>query len=218
MIYLIGSKGNMGRRYASILNYLDRRFVGIDVHNMKEMNEAMKNFPPSHLIIATPTEKHIDALLYYDHYDAKILCEKPIIKRKEDLSLLLEVKSKFYMVNNYEYIPSISDNGTMETSYNFFNSGKDGLIFDCSQIIRLAKKGFTLKRHSPIWEVRINGEKLAVDGINESYILMITDFLNDQMFLQDKEDIYNFHKKLIRINEDYEREGNKDFYRSASKI
>lgn len=201
-ILIIGSKGNMGRRYAAICKYLKIPFVGID------RGDCFNPVDFTSYIIATPTDDHLHtARFILDNAPNKvrILCEKPVAivsNVLEGLSVACDAKysgHEFFMVNQYAYYPNLSLRKEL-TYYNFFHSGKDSLKWDCIQLIYLARGEITLDNTSPIWECRINGEWLNRETLDECYIDMIEDFYaNTKRMLWGWDDIFKAHRKVVDL-------------------
>jgi hypothetical protein len=175
-VCLVGAKGNMGRRYKSILNHLGVKWYGVDVGYI---------WPPevSHYIIATPTETHLEMISQIKSHTARILVEKPLCQ----LSPMLRIqtvreacekhKNKLYMVNQYAYTPGID--GIGPTIYDYYNTGKDGIAWDCIQLIHLATGQISLRNKSPVWQCTINGQPLTHEIVDRCYVEMIKDFLSN---------------------------------------
>lgn len=200
-LLILGSNGNMGRRYASICKQQKIPFIGVD------KNDKLPTDYITHAIVATPTDQHIiDIMKLRFRYKnkLKVLCEKPIVKLK-DLSELDILKGKhhdYYMVNQYAYymesIGEIRSDGV--TSYNYYNSGKDSIAWDCIQLIYLAKQRIELKNDSPVWKCTINGFHLSRELIDNCYIRMIQDFTSNFAIYRRPwgiETIIQAHKKVL---------------------
>jgi len=195
-VCIVGHKGNMGRRYASILNYLGEDWVGID-----EGYEIpfMQNY-----IIATPTKTHIDIILDIKivNPDATILCEKPITTDiKQFRRVPEEYWNDIFMVNQYAYISDFVNKSwaPASTFYDFYHSGNDGLAWDCIQLIHLAieKHKIILRNTSPIWKAEINGRPIGKEEIDFSYIDMIKDFLGDRKKCWGLHKAYQAHEDVM---------------------
>lgn len=192
-VYILGNRGNMGRRYASILTHL-----GVD-HGGSDRNDEFHGFEDpriTHVIVATPTDDHLHhlrtILRHLKDYDRQVLClvEKPIHKVAAHPSIKAFVPcgalfddfdaqgSRLFMVNNYAYYPfeqAQCKHG--RTFYDFYHSGPDGLAWDCIQIIALANYSISLSNESPIWAVMINGERLDKNLMDFTFVDMIEDFI-----------------------------------------
>jgi len=160
----------MGRRYSAIFDYLDAPYVGVDAGEEVPENDY------SGVLIATPTETHLDLIKHYASLGIPILCEKPIVKTREGLEELLGIKAHLSMVNQYEFLVSRSHDAG-ECYYDYWNSGKDGLIWDCINIIGLSYQPPRLGNTSPVWKCSINGRALNIRDMDLAYIRMISDWL-----------------------------------------
>jgi hypothetical protein len=183
LVYIVGNKGNMGRRYGAILDYLGVPHTGHD--RAKEGRTVFRSDykKATHFIIATPTDRHIDDIkfLLKLQLNKPILCEKPL---SLDLGSILDLErfikedaALVSMVNQYKYMADEACVGV--TCYDYFKTGNDGLAWDCINIIGLAKtKPLYIKNESPIWRASINGKKLSLSMVDEAYVAMIKDFLS----------------------------------------
>ena len=147
MILLIGAKGSMGRRYQAILRHLGQEFHPVDAgFNEDEVSKL----PITRTIIATPTESHAKYIRKYGSL-GPVLCEKPITKSISELADLFQyIKDNninFTMMLQYSKLFSATDQG--QSSYNYYNTGGDGLGWDCIQILGLAKGSVVIKNDSP---------------------------------------------------------------------
>jgi hypothetical protein len=208
----------MGQRYAAILDYLEYDY-GIEDVDMTSYPECFGQRHPTHYIITTPTESHINILEqtcglreYLRISPAKILIEKPIFTTEDSASALKSLQSlserghKIYMVNNYAYYPFKPVRG--KTTYDFYNSGKDDRAWDCIQLIHLAEDGVDVGGVSPLWECIINGTRLNRERLDYCYVEMIEDFLSDNRRhgkLWGYEDIYAAHEKVIEYERSFDR-------------
>jgi hypothetical protein len=211
---VIGGRGNMGRRYCSILEYLKQPYKVLDLDNMEQYPELASICHK--FIIATPTDTHLEYIEQLLPFDCPILCEKPLSKDPRKLKEVLEPYEdpKLSMVVNYGYAFNLSvddtyryfekENGhrTHVTSYDYYNSGNDGLIWDCIQLVNLADGPISLKNKSPVWEVMINGVPIKREVIDMSYVLMVSDFVTGHL-LQDKNPLIELHMDVEKMHEQY---------------
>lgn len=171
---VIGSLGRQGRRYCSILHYLNAEFIGTDI-------SIGLSFPKSvnAVIIAASTAAHADLINTTRRYygDIPVLCEKPVAAGT-DTNL-----SNVYAVNQYAFLPRYPDfkGGTGLTAYNYFQSGADGLAQDCTSLIGLANGRIELKNDSPVWKAQINGVTLDIGDMDAAYVAMIESFLKGDL-------------------------------------
>lgn len=190
-VHIIGNKGNMGRRYSAICTRFDVPFDGSDRCERPDVESA------SHVIIATPTNTHVDLIRYVlEHSEAKILCEKPI---EIGPALIANETDRLFMVNNYAYcagsVPRYEDS---RTEYNYYHSGPHGLVWDCIQLVHLAAGSISLRNENPVWKCVINGFYLERSQIDSSYVVMLFDFLADKpMQLWGSKDIIEAHAKAL---------------------
>lgn len=166
-VAVIGARGNMGLRYAMILKeycYVD--VIEVDVNNYITCDLSKCDG----FIIATPTENHLIDICVYKQWGKPILCEKPIIKTKADydcLAKVLESGLDLSMINQYDFL---CHGNQGHTEYNYFKTGKDGLMWDCINIIGTAKSSYDIKKSSLIWKCILNGDRVNFAEIDKAYI------------------------------------------------
>ncbi len=199
----------MGRRYSAICEYLGYPYDGVDKDDTYDVNMY------SHFIVANPTSEHLPTLKHIVNNVSKcrlrILCEKPvaIVKNvKAGLSIIEDITfsgHEFFMVNQYAFYPKLSYKKDL-TYYNFYNTGKDGLIWDCIQLIHLAKGEIVLDNKSPTWECQINGMWLDRETLDECYVSMIEDFFTKcHRNLWSYDDIFRAHLKVVEYEKNINR-------------
>lgn len=181
-ILVMGAKGNMGSRYIAILKHLRIPYDEYDVGEFNLMKVKVKK--ADGVIIATPTHLHT---MHIEHVssinpDIPILCEKPISMDKPIFDRFIKLAKaesfKLTMVNQYAYLVPKGRIAGNFTEYDYFNSGKDGRLWDCINIIGLDKTdNISIKRNSPIWTCTINGHEIKREEIDTSYIMMIEDWI-----------------------------------------
>jgi hypothetical protein len=172
-IQIVGGKGNMGTRYARILRYLGVETVLVDVGD--DLRPGCDG-----VIIATPTSTHAAVIPLVCELGVPILCEKPICT---DLPTLMRITDgiraarlpSFSMIHQYRQFPVIEGCGI--SLYSYFKHGNDGLVWDCFQIIALAKAKIILEESSPIWQCQINGVPLDLNKMDMAYVLEIRQWL-----------------------------------------
>lgn len=203
MILILGSDGSMGKRYQAILNFLKKPFFCRDI---KLVDAPQYDVPFSKLkeiisgiIIATPTETHADLIRDFLPFKKPILCEKPILKDLTELrSLFKEIESskiRFHMMYQYKsLVPKYSEG---ESVYDYFRHGSDGLLWDCLQIIGLAKGKIKLRERSPIWECKINGHRIPFQFMDRAYIIAVESWINGHS--QDLKELLTVHEKVARF-------------------
>ena len=91
----------------------------------------------------------------------------------------------------------VEDKRKYKSYWNYFNSGKDGLKWDCIQIIGMAEKKPLLKNDSPTWTCLINGYEVERDSIDRSYIRMIEHWLENPRWNYDN--LLTIHKKVVEF-------------------
>lgn len=196
MIMIIGSEGSMGARYKAILSYLGKSYIAIDVNNINNVEDQLQF--TTEVILCTPTDTHFKWLEYLIPTGKKILCEKPITKSLIELGcindLCLKYKNPITMVMQYQYLVSKKSKGT--SFYDYFRTGKDGLYWDCFQIIVLSKDILMLCNSSPIWTCMINGKNLKFQDMDGAYISFITDWLSNTHTKYSMDTYYQMHKKV----------------------
>lgn len=179
-VIVIGYRGNMGKRYTAILDYLGHPWFGIEdmgVHYDRQMDEYVSGLHAikyHSVLICTPTASHMNIIKRYKTLNLPMLCEKPVSFDMDELTYLKNSQVNIAMVNQYK---NLGGKGGA-TYYNFYNSGKDGIEWDCINIVGLAsqEKAY-LSNESPIWECSINGKKLELNDVNQGYVDMIKDWL-----------------------------------------
>ncbi|MBP6151874.1 MAG: Gfo/Idh/MocA family oxidoreductase [Candidatus Methylopumilus sp.] len=194
-IFIVGIEGNMGRRYAAIAKYLGIDCSGCDIHSSRVERMAPKD---ALVIIATPTPCHLaDCLKYLSTNENDVLCEKPIVKSEQALKTLAELNlDRLYMVNNYCFAETIDRSGKI-TFYDYYNSGKDGLAWDCIQLIGLAKNEIELYNKRPFWTCIINGAEIDRNSIDRSYVKMIFNLMNEKINVWSGQKIIEVHQKVL---------------------
>lgn len=198
MILLVGYKGNMGQRYGKILDFHGVKWEGVDIGDtyLTQMKLAEK---ASGVLIASPTPAHINHLHRFAHMGKPVLCEKPFTKDLAALREILELYNKtrtpLSMVFQYdELVPE----GTKGPSwYNYFRTGKDGLIWDCIQIIALAKQPPKLAAMSPVWDCTINGFRLSLGDMDDAYVKNVKRWLDGDYMKLTR--IYDAHLKTAQF-------------------
>jgi hypothetical protein len=198
MILILGAEGAMGRRYQAILRYLGKPFRCADVRNPEDLVQEMASQAHG-LIIATPTATHTQLIRKYLKYGIPILCEKPITKNVAELKeLTMDIRragSPFRMMQQYSMLMEPRKIG--KTQYNYFKHGSDGLIWDCIQIITLARGDVRLGEDSPIWRCMINGKALDLAHMDAAYIGYVQKWLTEPA--QDLGEIVAAHEKTAEF-------------------
>ena len=206
MILVVGYKGNMGRRYTSILNYLQVPWFGLDVDDIKTGYQGKLDKKFTAVIIATPTLIHCEYIRMFAKIEVPILCEKPITKDLEELNKTLDYvaaypSAKLDMVMQYKEL--VYSTAKKPTKYNYYKSGNDGIYWDCIQIIGLAKGEIYLSNESPIWKCQINGQHLKIQDMDWAYVEMIKRWLAKPG--QSLNEIFEIHDKTAEFAYNMER-------------
>jgi hypothetical protein len=178
-ILIVGAHGSMGKRYQAILKYLNREYHCVDKENSAQDIQFMAA-RSSGIIIATPTDTHVKFVREFLPFRKPILCEKPVTKDIGELRHLRdEIKESgtpFRMMYQYEILGDTLRNGA--SRYNYFRHGSDGLVWDCLQIIGLARSEVKLEETSPVWSCMINGRALQFSHMDAAYIAYIQRWLH----------------------------------------
>lgn len=192
----------MGKRYTAILNYLGVEHIGID--------EGDDFYPPRQTydkaIICTPTESHYRNCYDMAILDKDFLCEKPVSKDLDEVSGLVKYckhkKVTGSMVCNWQWALGFDKlNPNSNTIfYDNYNTGKDGIGWDCIQLIYLDKKFPAIKNQSPYFSASINSISSNLKMIEHSYIFMIDKWLKGSKDIWTMEDAYKATEKVIEYN------------------
>lgn len=214
-VLLVGSDGSMGKRYQAILKRMGAEVMCKDKYDV--INRSHYDWS-DRAIIATPTKTHVRFAEHLISMGNKpILCEKPISKNLEDTKHVLEIAKKynvpFEMTRQYEHIYEPGSEG--KTFYDFYNTGKDGLIWDCIQIIGLARGEVRINNESPVWDCQINGVDVSEANINQSYVSFMNRWVNQPSGNFD--DIFKYHNKTKHFEVRHGRD-NHGLYWDPSKI
>lgn len=196
MTLIIGSEGSMGKRYQAILRHLGEQFMCIDLNSTHSVEiENCDKF-----ILCTPTNTHYKILKTLVPHEKPILCEKPVTKDLSELSNILAEckyhKTPFNMTFQYSELAKYSDAG--DSSYNYFRTGNDSLIWDCLQIIGLASGPLEIKNDSPVWKCRINGKDLSLADMDGAYVSFVKKWINGEIN-QNHDDLYKIHEKVEKM-------------------
>jgi len=176
LIALIGGNGSIGRRYQAVLNYIKEPYLVIE----KDDDPAILDRPDiTHAIIATPTETHMEWCERAAHKNIWFLCEKPLSKHREEIKPLLQKTG--FVVNNWAFV-STNMNNTQANhlSYNFYNTGRDGLVWDVCQLVylsHLANGILEVRTDSYEWAAHWNGVQVPYNFIEASYLQMVRAFI-----------------------------------------
>lgn len=202
-VLVIGSQGNMGRRYVAILKRFGHEVIERDIvdktHpylNYKEIDKA---------IVATPTGTHFDICRYLAINKVDYLCEKPVSKDPGEIKELINLNKKFGVDGRWVCNWAFTSHATRfeigkssYISYNYYNTGKDGLKWDCIQLAYLDVNYPTIFTDSPIFKAEISGYDITLRDIERSYIAMIGTWFQHPKFLWDMEDALKATNKVLK--------------------
>jgi hypothetical protein len=196
-IAIVGNKGNMASRYAAILRCAEGITVtGWDV--------GERPIEADGYIVCTPTPTHIAVIKSIAKFGKPILCEKPVTKSLAELAEIRAIceghGAPFQCVMQYCWLAPCNDE-IGPSHYDYFKHGPDGLIWDCFQIIALAKGDVEIGEQSPVWDCVINGRRLNIAQMDFAYIEMIRSWLYGNP--QPWEFIEEAHRKVAAYEQEY---------------
>ena len=219
-ILLLGSGGSMGKRYQAILKSSDHTVMCADKGD---------NWEPLYggcdrVILATPTRLHSEQLIKLIEMGKKpILCEKPIATDVTKVEFLLEFSRRnevpLEMMRQYEKLPQefvFKPDADALTYYNYYNTGKDGLIWDCIQIIGAARNAVLINNDSPTWVCNINGYATNSSHMDDAYADFICAWI-DSDGQGDLETILKYHEKTARFEREHGRDNNGLYWNPSEK-
>jgi hypothetical protein len=192
MTLIIGSNGSMGRRYQAILKHLEVPFECYDIGTGTQDWSRFDNF-----ILATPTDLHFRYVKNLEVFKKPILCEKPLSTDHSEFVRILDASCPISMMMQYAYFDRDYAHG--KTKYDFYNHGKDGLVWDCFQIIALARGEVEVKESSPIWHCTLNGQEIDLKQMDRAYVWAVRRFL-DGIYIP-KEKLLEYHLKVKSYEE-----------------
>lgn len=189
-VFISGINGNMGARYGLICRTLGLDVYGSDQSSFTEQGDFCVRNNIDGIIVATPTFTHVDAINIFGNEapDIPVLIEKPI--RLGPVETMPDYK--LTMVNQYKYL--VDNDRIGLTYYNYFKTGGDGLLWDCINIIGLAKTEVSIKRQSPFWRCSINGQDLNIKDMDKAYYDMLDDWTTNPV--SNHEYIQKAHAKV----------------------
>ena len=185
-ILILGSKGNMGKRYKACLDYMSIKSIGVDREDQIPRNLRRA-------IICTPSNMHTvsaDQLIELGYKD--LLIEKPLFNKECDFEwgLKNEHLARMQMVNNYRYLDGYSG----ETIYDYYHAGNEEPWENLFQLIGMAKETFYYSNKSPIWICVLNGRKLTLEDVQRSYVEMLAHWVKGHE-IRSISDAYEWYKK-----------------------
>jgi hypothetical protein len=171
-LLIIGAAGNMGRRYTDIARSLDADVTGIDI------GEPIGHIHPDVAIIATPTDTHYQLCLDMQRRGIPYLCEKPVCMQSVGK---LEALTG-YMVNNWAHVfyDRYLEPKQHEVTYDYFNTGPHGKLWDCIQLYHIARGIPTIRTNAREFTASIDERPVSLGDIQESYRRMLQSFLKKQ--------------------------------------
>lgn len=170
----------MGVRYQAILKALGVTCVGVD---KDDDWPDLKGFDAA--IVASPTETHASVASSLCREGIPVLVEKPISTNPLTAATFCDDavagNFKVRMVNQYLHMPRgpVIEQFQGGTLYDYFRSGKDGLVYDCISILALAHGPISLNNRSPEWRCVINGQPLSLADMDRAYVDMVKRFLEE---------------------------------------
>lgn len=193
-VLIIGADGSMGKRYQAIMSYLGTKTLLADKnHSITKIKELADQ--ADGIIVATPTDTHVSIVREVLAFRKPILCEKPVSKNLLELKTLqAEIhfhRTPFRMVMQYEMLADPIRIG--RSYYNYFRHGSDGLVWDCMQIVGLARTTVSLAETSPVWGCMINGKSLNLQHMDAAYVGYVQKWFRDPA--QEASRIYEMHEK-----------------------
>ena len=157
------------------------------------------------VIIATPTKTHIAFIERFIKHRKPILCEKPISTSIEALRDILadvrDSKTNLTMTMQYKILCKPTASGA--SYYNYYNTGKDGLVWDCIQIIGLSNGVVRIDNNSPIWTCSINGHVLSIADMDGAYVEYVRRWIKGPG--QDISEIKEVHEKTHEVEKCLEK-------------
>lgn len=200
IISVIGGEGSMGKRYQAILKGLGHGCFPIDV-NSRWLGSVTEIMNSNGIIIATPTDTHLDYIQMFAALGKPILCEKPLAKNKSELETIRRITKQYglnlTMMMQYQLLDNADSTGS--SFYNYFRHGNDGLYWDCFQVIALARDEVLVDETSAVWRCQLNGKKLDLSDMDQAYIDYVDQWVNNPG--QDIDRLISLHEKVQAFQE-----------------
>lgn len=205
MTLIIGSEGSMGKRYQAILKYLNEPFSCLDMDNIEDGPDLIGN--AKRVVIATPTNTHLNMISMVAAYGIPVLCEKPLTKSKDELLLIENIvkTNNLDLTMMMQYQELVTFRAGFQSWYNYFRHGNDGLYWDCLQIIAMhvgKPVDLSIQETSPIWKCMINGTKLQSSQMDQAYIDFTRKWLRGEI-KQSTDYLIEVHEKVRKHEELY---------------
>lgn len=190
-VCVIGANGSMGRRYQAILKYLGVPFTTIDLgdndfHDRFDSENFWSGF--ARAIIAAPTSTHYFWAFQCIKNKKPFLCEKPLSKKVDECEHLMQFAKESgvqaFVVNNYWYafretLGKHKDPFDWNITYNYYNTGKDGLWWDVCQLLYI-NEGAWVQTEAPSWWCTIKGTSVPYKWLEMSYVWMLQDWIGGE--------------------------------------
>lgn len=186
MILLVGGNGSIGRRYQAILQFMRTPYMVHEANDTETFESKLKK-GITKAIIATPTNSHVNFCREFANRSIPFLCEKPLSKNIDEVKWIQTIckKSPGYVVNNYAFLNEGLE-PPIHFRYDFYNTGKDGLVWDICQLIYLARKyeaELCVRTNSYWWDMEWGTIQVPYAWIEQSYMRMLRAFLSDKVGL-----------------------------------
>jgi hypothetical protein len=180
-VLVIGANGSMGRRYQAILRYLGIPSRGVDVETSRADRGGLASMSRG-VILATPTPTHYALWRAMredtpDRPDLPILCEKPWSTTLREVEAMAADPAPLAMMAQYVLLDPPRDDGM--TIYDYFQSGADGVGWDCLTLLGCARGPVLLKQDSPTWRCTLNGRPLTLDEVLMAYVDLVARWLDN---------------------------------------
>jgi hypothetical protein len=192
-VAVFGSNGSMGKRYMAILKFLKIKAVPI------EIGDTWDSTTFDRAIVAIPTDDHFDLLTELLPLNKPILCEKPLSKDLKEIKILenLDKYGWIRVVSNWNFLPQVLFIHN-EVEYDHYNTGKDGLFWDCCQLLMIARDSkCEIKNTSPVFKATINNLSVSLDDIAMSYVTMVQRWMVNKNDLWILSDAYEMSSRVI---------------------
>ena len=189
---IIGSRGSIGKRYSCIFDYLGEPYIGYDVcgpFNKEAVIRFVLDNEITRALICVPTDVHYDYCRILSMMGVDYMVEKPLTKSPQEAEELANLAEKHrvnsHIVCNYKILlDDLKRHGKNQkktfTEYNYFNTGKDGLLWDCCQLIMLNPE-IEIYTDSPIWILKCGDSYVDYRMVELSYLTMIRYWLDGNL-------------------------------------
>lgn len=188
-VLVAGGLGAIGRRYAAILENIgvDVRINDTSAYN-KKTNVGRDIRWSDKVLIATPTNTHMDWIKLCHAESKPFLVEKPVCRTKQLSHLRGLINNGVWgnVVCNYKFaLQATAREDYTPISYDYYNIGnenkiKGAIYYSCCQLIYI-NPDIKLNTKSPIWNLEIEwrGKRKWMDyrTLEMSYFEMLHDWL-----------------------------------------